>query len=226
MFDGRALGDVDLLDAWCQGDRAAGSVLFERYYASVARFFHNKVGDVAQDDLIHETFLGCLNSAVRFRRQARFRTFLFGIAHSVLADYLRRLYRRTSRLNDEIDVEQLPAASFGLSPVTAVAQREEQRLVLEALRRIPLIHQVALELCYWEELTAAEIGEVLGVPLGTAKTRLRDGRLYLEQELRQLARLPELLQSTLDNLDRWARRVRAQVTPTVDMGDFASQVRG
>jgi RNA polymerase sigma-70 factor (ECF subfamily) len=211
MPEARASEDVVLLEAWQRGDRSAGAELFERHYPGVARFFHNKVNEAAQDDLIHETFLACLAAAARFRGHASFRTYLFGIARNVLADHLRRLGRRMARLSSETDVDETPAVAFGLSPVATLVQHEEQRLLLEALRRIPLLHQIALELYYWEELTAAEIGEVLGIPHGTAKTRLHDGRAYLEGQLRELARSPEALQSTLDDLDRWARRVRAQL---------------
>lgn len=222
MKQDREIDDVVLLEAWRSGDRAAGNTLFERHYASVARFFHNKVSEAAQEDLIHETFLACVSAAPRFRGDARFKTFLFGIAHNVLASYLRRLSRRMARLGSEADVDDVPAADFGPSPVATTAQHQEQRLLLEALRRIPLIHQVALELHYWEELTAAQIGEVLGVPLGTAKTRLRDGRERLEAQLGKLAHSPEALHSTLDDLDRWSRRMRAQTPPPAGAGEAST----
>lgn len=223
MDQDRGIEDGVLLEAWRRGDRAAGNALFERHYASVARFFHNKVSEVAQEDLIHETFLACLRAATHFRGEARFKTFLFGIAHNVLADHFRRLGRRMARLGSEADVEDVPAVDLEPSPIAAVAQHQEQRLLLEALRRIPWNHQVALELHYWEELTAAEVGQVLGVPLGTAKTRLRDGREHLEHQLRKLARSPEALQSTLDDLDRWAGRIRAQTVPPPDPGEASTE---
>ena len=69
-----AAEDVVLLAAWGRGDRAAGAVLFRRHCSSVARFFHNKVDEAAQEDLIHETFLACLVGAARLRGQSRFRT--------------------------------------------------------------------------------------------------------------------------------------------------------
>lgn len=212
MPEGPVVDDVALLEAWGRGERAAGAELFERYYPSVARFFHNQVSEAVQEDLIHETFLACLASAAHFRGQARFRTYLFGIAHNVLADHLRWLARRNTRLGPEADLDKTPAVSFGLSPVAAAVKHQEQRLVLEALRRIPPLHQIALELHYWEELTAAEIGEVLGVPLGTAKTRLRDGRAYLEDQLRNLASSSEALRSTLDDLRAAAPSRRREVT--------------
>lgn len=188
MYEGRADDDAVRLRAWCEGDRAAGAALFERYHGCLARFFHNKVDEAAREDLIHETFLACLASAARFRGEARFRTFLFGIAHNVLADHLRRLGRRMARLGSQsdLDVAVAKAVSLEPSPIAAAAAHEEQRLVLEALRRIPPIHQITLELHYWEELSAAEVGAVLGLPLGTVKTRLRDGRAYLEAQLLEL----------------------------------------
>jgi DNA-directed RNA polymerase specialized sigma24 family protein len=79
---------------------------------------------------------------------------------------------------------------------------------LLALRRIPLDSQVALELHYWESMTAAEIGEVLGMPLGTVKTRLRRAKQLLEVELRAL----DVGQARLDlagaGLDTWARELK------------------
>jgi RNA polymerase sigma-70 factor (ECF subfamily) len=219
----REIDDAALLEAWRKGDRTAGAVLFDRHYASIARFFHNKVNEAAQEDLIHDTFLACLASAAAFRGESRFRTFLFGIAHNILAGHLRQLGRRMARLGSETDVDvdlaadtnagELMAMSLGPSPVATVVQHQEQRILLEALRRIPLMHQIALELYYWEDLTAAEVGAVLGVPLGTAKTRLRDGRAYLAERLLELTRSTEALQSTLDDLERWAGRMRDKVGP-------------
>ena len=211
MPDGREDDDIALLEAWCRGDRSAGNRLFERHYQSVARFFHNKVSEAAQEDLIHDTFVACQKSVARFRRQSSFRVFLFGIARNVLAEHLRRMARQKARLEPELDLDEVSAASLGLSQAAIAMRHEEQRLLLEALRNIPLPHQIALELHYWEELTAAEIAEVLAIPLGTAKTRLYDGREHLKEQLRRLARSVEALQSTLDDLDQWARRMRTQV---------------
>jgi RNA polymerase sigma-70 factor (ECF subfamily) len=97
------------------------------------------------------------------------------------------------------------------SPTQILAGREEQRLLLAALRRLPVDYQVALELHYWEGMTAAELGEVLDLPLGTAKTRIRRGRALLEELMATLADSKELLESTRANLEVWARQLRAQV---------------
>lgn len=211
MPEDQIVDDFALLDAWCQGDRSAGGALVERHYSSVARFFRNKVSEAMQEDLIQETFLACTKSAAQFRGQAQFRTFLWGIARNVLASYLRRQGRSRARLGWEADLEQAQAVSFEPSPVATAARHEEQHLLLEALRRIPPPLQIVLGLHYWEDLSVAEIGVVLGVPLGTAKTRLRTGRAYLEDRLRDLAHSPEALPNYPGGLDAWARRMRAQI---------------
>lgn len=90
--------------------------------------------------------------------------------------------------------------------------RQEQRLLLEALRRIPIDCQIVCELHYWEQLGTTEIGEILGVPPGTVKSRLQLGRRLLEEQLAALATSAELLQTTLSNLEKWAADLRNQLS--------------
>ena len=56
------------------------------------------------------------------------------------------------------------------------AQHEEQRLLLEALRRIPLDLQIAIELHYWEGMSGPDLAQVLDIPEGTVRSRLRRAR--------------------------------------------------
>ena len=84
-------------------------------------------------------------------------------------------------------------------------------LLLQALRQIPLESQLLVELYFWEELTAREVAEILAVPEGTVRTRLRRARQLLEQALGRLAESPGLLASTLADLDGWALRVREEL---------------
>ena len=206
--------DSDLLARWRDGDRPSGAMLFQRHYAAIARFFHNKVDDGARDELVQRVFLGCLENLRRFRGEASFKTYLFGIAHHVLGDHLRTRARKGRREDPVVDVDNMSVHDLGQSPERPMVERQEQRILLEALRRIPLCHQVALELHYWEQLTAAEIGVALGIPLGTAKTRLREGRQALEIAISRIDASGESLQSTLDDLEQWATRVRPRLEKT------------
>ena len=178
--------DDELLTAWRDGDDAAGERLFERHFDAVVRFFRNKVEE-GPEDLVQRTFLGCLEARERFRGQATFRTFLFAIAHNVLKNHFRD--RRRGDKQRARDVDFSVDSAFGLipSPSAVVARHRTQQQLLEALRRIPLQYQIALELHYWEELTAAELAEVVAIPAGTAKTRIRRGKELLLEALLELA---------------------------------------
>lgn len=198
--------DEALFDAWRRGDSKAGAELFERHYPAVARFFRNKVDDDAPD-LIQKTFLACLESKPKIRGESSFRTFLFSVAHNVLYKHYRGKHREGARLD------------FGLTSVhdlrpgttTVLARRREERLLLLALRRIPLEHQVLLELYFWEKLTAKEIADSLDSNEGTIRTRLRRAKQLLEQAMTALSDSPDELHGTLSNLDAWADAVRAQI---------------
>ena len=136
--------DFELLDAWRAGDSEAGNALFERHFASVCRFFRNKV-DEGVDDLIQRTFLACVESRDAFRGEASFRTYLFTLARNELFAHLRRREREHARF----DPLEQSVHDLGPTPTNIVAQKAEQRLLLQALRRIPVDLQVALELFYW-----------------------------------------------------------------------------
>jgi RNA polymerase sigma-70 factor (ECF subfamily) len=96
------------------------------------------------------------------------------------------------------------------SPADRVTDREEQRLLLRALRALPLELQTLLELAYWEGLSDRELAEILEIPAGTIKSRLRKARQQLEQLMSTLAGSPGLLQSSRITLDAWAAGIRDQ----------------
>lgn len=203
--------DLELLEAWRQGDRESGSELFERHFDSICRFFANKV-DRDVDDLVQRTFAACVEGKERFRGQSSFRTYLFGVAHNVLRSSLRKRWRE----NERFDLGVSSVYDIGLSPTVLVAKRKEQTLTLQALRRIPVEHQIVLELYYWEEMTAKDLGEVLGVPEGTVRGRIRRAKQLLEEQLSVLAEDDRILESTVSGLETWARDLRAQVLPKTD----------
>jgi RNA polymerase sigma factor (sigma-70 family) len=197
--------DFALLDRWREGDAWAGNQLFERHFASVYRFFAHKVGgesDVA--DLAQRTFLGCVEAVHRFRGDASFRTFLFGIARNELFQHFRRRRRQP-----ELDVGGSSIADLGPSPSTVMRQNADERVLLEALRSISLDAQIILELHYWEELTGPELAAVLDVPEGTVRSRLQRARESLRRRLQELTSSSDPLASTIQNLDEWSRSLKA-----------------
>jgi RNA polymerase sigma-70 factor (ECF subfamily) len=199
--------DLELLDAWRTGDKSKGAALFDRHFSALSRFFANKVG-AAADDLIQQTLLQCVESRDRFRGEASFRTFLFSVAHNVLRNHFRG--KRRDRL--DLNFEASAVAELAPGPTTLITDKRQHRMLLEALRRIPVDHQVLLELYYWEPMKAAEIAEVLDVPEGTVRTRLRRAKELVVAELGKLDPLAYRdLDSTLTNLDGWAAELRKSI---------------
>ncbi len=197
------VSDEQLLLRWRDGDARSGEKLFSRYYDRVARFFANKVSR-DRGDLVQATFSTCLQKVDQLQNAASFRSFLFGIARFELLHH----YRRKSRRETELDASRDALCDLDPTPSRVIARREEQRLLLEALRRIPVDLQIVLELSYWEKLTSAEIGDLLDIPEGTVKSRVRRARGRLDAQLALLADSDAQLQSTVSDLERWAAELR------------------
>lgn len=200
-------GDAQLYRAWAAGDREAGARLIDRYLSAMARFFANKCAQPSDiEDLVATTFERCAKSLGRLQQPERFRSYLFGIATNVLRDAIRK--RRPTPVDD---LEQLCVRDLGPSPSAVAADRAEQRLLLAALRAIPIEHQLVLELSVFEQMSRAEIAQVLQIPAGTVASRLRRAKTRLEQQIRALAQSPQLVHSTLHGLSDWARQIREQL---------------
>ena len=178
-MDTRA-SDADLLQRWGEGSTQAGNELVERHFATLHRFFRNKAGSELED-LVQQTFLACVEARARFRGDASFKTFLLSIARNQLLKHYSRAERRV------IDASLSSVRDLRTSPTGAIAKREDQALLLEALRQLPLDAQVILELGFWEGLDAIEIAAVLAVPLNTAYSRLRRAKLALREKLTALS---------------------------------------
>jgi RNA polymerase sigma factor (sigma-70 family) len=176
----RVASDTDLLAEWSAGSRAAGDELIERHFALVHRFFRNKVG-AELEDLVQQTFLACVEARERYAGHASFKTFLLAIARNQLFTYYAKQQRRA------LDFELTSVHDLRTSPSAVVARREDERLLAEALRRVPLEAQVVLELAYWESCDGSELARVLEVPLNTAYSRLRRARIALRERLHELA---------------------------------------
>lgn len=190
--------DAELLDSWRAGDKRAGAELFERYYEPIRRFFINKLTE-DPDDLVQETFLACLHGRDRVRDPSRFRSYLFGVACNVLRGYLRRKTDVPLEEDDEPCIFDLTPG-----PSTALHAREGERLLLDALRRIPLQLQIMLELHYWESMKTDEMAQALAMPPGTVRGRLRRARAQLVQALDEVPMSRATRAMLASELDQWA----------------------
>ncbi|MCA9710793.1 MAG: sigma-70 family RNA polymerase sigma factor [Myxococcales bacterium] len=199
--------DGALLTAWRAGDLAAGRRLFERYFEATLRFFANKV-QTDPEDFVQDVFAACVRGRDRVRDDRSFRAYLFGVAYNVLRDHYRERYRGGS----PEPLESHSVEDLAPGPSTMARERQQDALLLDALRRLPMELQVVLELFYWEDMTTAEIGEALGIPSGTVRSRLRRGRERAQALLVELEAGGSLGETTPRGLDDWAREIRASLT--------------
>ena len=172
------MGDDELLQAWADGDQDAGATLLRRHFDALHRFFRTKAPDNHQD-LIQSTMLECVRSKERFRGDTSFRAFLFGVARNCLL----RHFRSQSRDRLDFDASHCSMIDLDPRPSTLAVRHQEQAMLLEAMRRIPLDLQMVLELHYWEEMGTRELAGALEIPQGTVKSRLRRAREALRDAL-------------------------------------------
>lgn len=199
------IADAALLNAWRGGDSAAGQRLFERHFPRLFRFFWNKVdSEESAQDLVQETFLACVEGRDRLRDDASFASYLFRVARNRLANHWSDKAARPLQTGVSSIVDA------GASPSALVRQHQDHGRLLSALRHLPIDDQVLLELSYWEELTSGEIADVVEIPRGTVRWRLREARRALHGRIRALERDGARFHGTdLDaNLEPWVAEIR------------------
>lgn len=186
-MDGVQLEDDEILTRVGRGDEDGLSLLYDRYarvvYSLVLRMVQNR--QVAEE-LTQEVFVRVWQQAGAFQKErGRFTSWMFGIAHNLAIDELRRRKARPHQVYDD------PGAARSMLDVTDVTSApEDQALngirreyVVEALSQLPESQREVLELSYFEGMTQSQIAERQGEPLGTIKTRTRLGLQRLRNNL-------------------------------------------
>ena len=168
------LADEDLISLLGDGDAEAFALLYDRHsraaYSLAYRFMN---GRQAAEDLLQESFIKVWRSAGGYRvGRASVRTWILSIVRNRAIDQLRsRASRRRTR-------EKVEASAPISEPNEAFAEtwRNSQRAqVREALNTLPQEQLKILELAYFSGHTHVEIADLLGLPLGTVKGRMRRG---------------------------------------------------
>ena len=156
------------------GDAEAFAVLYDRHSRAAYSLAYRMMGEKqAAEDLVQDALLKVWRGAGSYRTErGSVRTWVLSIVHNRGIDQLRSLAsrRRTQ--------ERIEASASRSQPSEAFAQswRNSQRdQVREALGTLPPEQLKILELAYFSGYTHVEISELLGVPLGTVKGRMRLG---------------------------------------------------
>jgi RNA polymerase sigma-70 factor (ECF subfamily) len=157
-------GDEESLIQSAIYEPAAFAQLYRRYVDRVYRYLLIKVGNVEDaQDLTAQTFLAAMESIKQYQRQGTFGAWLIGIAQNKANDHFRRLKEVVS-LDDIADI--LPA-DFSLDDI--VDQSLQVSDIVSALKELSPDRAEALTLRIYSELSAAEIGRILGKSEAAAK---------------------------------------------------------
>jgi RNA polymerase sigma-70 factor (ECF subfamily) len=173
--------DEGLLDAYRHGDAGSFRKLVERYQRELFHFLVRFLGDrAAAEDVFQDTFLKVHEAAAGFDLQRRFRPWLFTIAANTARDLMRSRARRPANssqnlgMNRDEDptqwIDLVP--SPGEMPGEALDKTELAERVRSTVMEMPDSLRQILLLSYFEQFPYKEIGDILGIPLGTVKSRL------------------------------------------------------
>jgi RNA polymerase sigma-70 factor (ECF subfamily) len=170
--------DRSLFQRVAKGDQAAFAALFDRYGASAFGMALKICSNRAlAEDVVQEAFLSIWQRAGRFDpERGTVAAYLFAAVHNKAVDAVR--HEESLRRREE-GVADFTTETGGEEVVEAAWLGVRRKEVRSAVARLSPIQREALELAYFEGLTYREVADKLGIPLGTAKTRLRDGMIRL-----------------------------------------------
>jgi RNA polymerase sigma factor (sigma-70 family) len=212
---GHSATDGELVEASRRGELAAFGHLVERYQDVVCAVSYSSTGDrVLGEDVAQETFLAAWRQLDRVRDASRFRPWLCGIARN-LGRKARRKLRREAPIDD--DAHAAPDAS----PFDHASRADAERVVRDALERIPETYREVLVLYYREDRSIREVAEALGISEPAVMQRLSRGRRYLadgvtalvEKSLRDARPRRDLVAAVLAAIAAFALPSRVDASP-------------
>lgn len=172
--------DETLLQEYLNGNTASFELLVRRHAQELHQFTVRFTGNaVAAEDVVQDTFLQVHTSADRFDPARKFKPWLFTIAANKARDFIRRRKRRRelpfeAQMSGDDDGQRFVTLLSGESdmPDENMALDEKRRGVRAAIDEMPENLTEVLVLAYFHRFPYKEIAEIVGIPLGTVKSRL------------------------------------------------------
>ncbi|MEU7002605.1 RNA polymerase sigma factor [Nonomuraea sp. NPDC046570] len=160
------------------------AAIFDRYYPEIHGYAERRLGGGLADDVAAETFLIAFDKRTGYDvSRADARPWLYGIASNLIARHRRaevRLYRALARTGPDKPVEDHADQVAG-----EVDEGARRPRLAQALAEIADGDRDVLLLVAWAELTSEEVGTALGIPAGTARSRLHRARKRIQAALRE-----------------------------------------
>jgi RNA polymerase sigma factor (sigma-70 family) len=184
----RGLEDGQLVQLVAEKDDGALEALYERY-GKVAYSLARRIltDELLAQDVVQEVFLSLWRDASRFDAgRGTVATYLLSMTHHRAVDVVRREENLRRRRTSDEALEFEPDPAPGVEAEAEAAERREQ--VRAALGQLPPAQREALALAYFGGYTQREVASLVGVPLGTVKTRMAAGMRKLKEALREPGR--------------------------------------
>jgi len=176
--------DAGLMRQVADGSAEALGLLHRRFARLIFGLALPTLDRAAAEDLVQEVFLAVWRNARRFEpERGTVRAWVLQITHFRLLNELRRRSRQPEVVPDPegLVLASLPASDPG--PAEATWEQHRRAVLKSALDELPPPQREALSLAFLDDLTHEQVAAELGLPLGTAKTRIRAGLLKLRSTL-------------------------------------------
>jgi RNA polymerase sigma-70 factor, ECF subfamily len=167
--------DAQLMLAYASGEMRAFETLYSRHRGALYRYLMRQARDPeVSNDLFQEVWSRVISNRARYEPRAKFRTFLFTLAHNCFIDHCRRVKARPGGPGiEDADAADLLPADEGTRPDAALERDETTQRYRAALATLPPEQRDVYLLHEESQLSLEEIARVTGVGTETAKSRLR-----------------------------------------------------
>jgi RNA polymerase sigma-70 factor (ECF subfamily) len=180
-----ANSEDDLIEACIRGDELAWRKLIETFHKCVySTAYHMLCNHEDALDAVQDVFIKVFEGLRKFRRGSSLSTWIYRICINVCLDRLRRRKETLmSSLSDEEREGLIELPDPSPPPEEVVEKNELKELVRSAINSLPAHMRMVVVLCDLEGLSYDEVAKILGVPVGTVKSRLNRARLSLRNIL-------------------------------------------
>ncbi|WP_439371818.1 sigma-70 family RNA polymerase sigma factor [Bradyrhizobium sp. PMVTL-01] len=176
----QATSDDMLLESIADGNRTAMHILYCRHNVRVYRFILRIVRDVTTaEDLVSQVFLDVWRTAGQFQGRSQVSTWLLSIARFKALTAMRQ--RRFEDIDQE-DVRQIPDDCD--TPETSLDRSDTSAILRACVAKLSPAHREIINLVYYHEKSVEEVGQIIGIPQSTVKTRMFYARKQLADLLK------------------------------------------
>ena len=172
--------DTTLLENIAKGNRTAMHTLYCRHNVRVYRFILRIVRNAtAAEDLVSQVFLDVWRTAAQFQGRSQVSTWLLSIARFKALTALRQ--RRFEDIDQE-EVRRIPDEAE--TPAASLSRSSTSAILRACMEKLSPAHREIINLVYYHEKSVEEVGQIIGIPQNTVKTRMFYARKQLAELLR------------------------------------------